>query len=157
MSAQPADVEQRAAEQDVLTLEVPPDASSIRTARLFASAVARHYGCDESAVEDIKLAISEACTNAVRLHSDVDLNTSVLIRARESEGSLRFEVLDAAAQPEGDHPADDMTPAGGLFEGSLGLSVVRSLFEDFEISSAPGGGTAVRFSVPIGPVAPFDV
>lgn len=32
--------------------------------RLFAGAVARHYGCGEATIDDLKLAMSEACNHA---------------------------------------------------------------------------------------------
>jgi anti-sigma regulatory factor (Ser/Thr protein kinase) len=40
----------------------------VRTARLVAAAVARRSGVDEAALDEVRLAVGEACTRAVELH-----------------------------------------------------------------------------------------
>ncbi|MFL5766495.1 MAG: ATP-binding protein, partial [Actinomycetota bacterium] len=70
---------------DRFTLELPSEPISIGTARLFSATVARFFGTQEEAVEDLKLAVSEACT--------------VAIRANEAQGRrVRLAI-------EGGHPA----------------------------------------------------
>ena len=49
-------------------IEIPADAKSIALARVFASTIARAFGCEEELIDDVKIAISEACTNAVKAH-----------------------------------------------------------------------------------------
>ena len=51
---------------DTYILEIDPDPQLVPTARMFAATVARQLGCPEDAVLDVKIAISEACTNAVQ-------------------------------------------------------------------------------------------
>src|SRR5690242_3073168 len=53
-------------DEEALSLEIPSDASHLATARLFASAIGRHFGADEEAVEDLRLGVSEAVTWAVQ-------------------------------------------------------------------------------------------
>jgi Histidine kinase-like ATPase domain len=41
----------------------------VRTARLVASAVARQCGVDEAVLDEVRLAVGEACSRAVELHA----------------------------------------------------------------------------------------
>jgi serine/threonine-protein kinase RsbW len=131
-------------------LGVPPTPDQVRTARLFAAAVARHYACDEDRIGDLKLAISEACTNSIKAHSDAGVPDAVRVVARYVDGWLRFDVVDAGPgfelQADLDSKAD-VTPAMGFYEGSLGLAVIRSLFPDVEINRNDDSGMTVSFRI----------
>lgn len=124
-------------------LEFSSDPRFISTARLFAAAVARYYQCDEETVDDIKLAISEACTNAVKALERQPVGISV----EREDSHVRFEVVDraggfdeeAAARPGLDEE---------LAEGGIGLQIIRSLFPDAVVEPNPDGGTTVRFAAP---------
>ena len=52
------------------TVEVtfPPLPAHVRTARLVATAVARRSGIDESLLDEVRLAVGEACSRAVEAH-----------------------------------------------------------------------------------------
>jgi len=130
-------------------LEVPPHADQVRTARLFASAVARHFGADEDRVEDLKVAISEATTNSINAHRKADVTDPVRIAAASEDEGVRFSVIDAGPGfSTEDMLADmrsEMTPAHGLFEGSLGLTLIRTLFPGVEITQNPDRGMTVTF------------
>jgi len=127
-------------------------------ARIFGAAVARHFGCDEDAVEDVKIALSEACTNSVKAHRDNGVELPVRIIGIAEEDELLFEVVDEGPGidlSKRDVSAD-ATPPGGLFEGSLGLTVIRSLFPTAEIGPNAEVGTTVRFAVKRGTVIDLD-
>ena len=55
----------RLAEMSVSELRFPAEPVHVRTARLVAGAVARQSGLDDSDVEDIRLAVGEACSLAL--------------------------------------------------------------------------------------------
>jgi anti-sigma regulatory factor (Ser/Thr protein kinase) len=133
-------------------LEIPPDPASIRTARLFAAAVARHFACPEDEVEDVRLAVSEAVTSAVRAQTET-AQTSAIRVACELDGTrLLFEITSAGPPPV--PPGTGETPPGGLYEGSLGLALIESLFDDSAIARTSDGGTLVSFSVAVVPDEP---
>ena len=137
-----------------LRLSIPPEPGYIAMARMFAGSVARHFGCDEDVVEDVKVAVSEACTNSVKAHRDRGNVEPIELLARMDDEEITFEVVDAGggidtalqkAITEG-----TATPVGGLYEGSLGLMLIRSLFPGTEIIRNGDHGTTVRFVVPAG-------
>jgi len=123
-------------------------------ARMFAGSVARHGGCDEDVVEDVKVAVSEACTNSVKAHRDRGNTEPVELVARLDDDEITFEIVDAgggidtALQTTITDSA--ATPAAGLYEGSLGLMLIRSLFPGTQIIRNGDHGTTVRFVVPAG-------
>lgn len=128
-------------------LEVPADASSVKTSRLFAAAVARHFACAENEIEDVRLAVSEAVTSAIRGHQEAGVPAPIMISAELDGSVLRFEVASATAPAE--PPLEGKTPPGGVYEGSLGLSIIESLFQDSAVAHTSDGGTLVTFSLSI--------
>jgi serine/threonine-protein kinase RsbW len=104
------------------TVEVtfPPLPAHVRTARLVATAVARRSGMDESLLDEVRLAVGEACSRAVEAHRKHCPRHP--IRVALSDDGERFEVVVTDAAPaEADSagaPADGSvsaaaTPAGG--------------------------------------------
>ncbi|HVL32208.1 MAG TPA: ATP-binding protein [Actinomycetota bacterium] len=137
----------------VLSLEINPDPQMIAMARMFVASVARHHAVDEDSVDDIKIVISEACTNSVKAHQSDGIEDPIRIIAYLEDELLYFEVLDEGAgldlsvdSPDAEH----VTPSAGLYEGSLGLQLIRSLFPKSEIGSRDERGTFVRIPVPFG-------
>lgn len=141
-------------EVEELRLSIPPEPGYIAMARMFAGSVARHFGCDEDVVEDVKVAVSEACTNSVKAHRDRGNTEPIELLARLDAADVMFEVVDAGGGIDtalqkaiADSAA---TPAAGLYEGSLGLMLIQSLFPSTEIIRNGDHGTTVRFIVPVG-------
>lgn len=134
--------------EDELALSFPPEPEYVGMARLFAASIARHLALEEDRVEDLKVAISEACTNSVKAHRDANVTDAVRVVARVGD-AVTFEVIDWGRGFELASPdrSDLITPPAGLYEGSFGLTLIRALFEDAEIRRNEQGGTTVRFSV----------
>ena len=131
-------------------LDIPSDPEHVRTARLFAAAVARHFSIDEERVEDLKVAISEACTNAITAHRSAAIEDPVRVIAVPEANRIRFNVVDTGAgfDPQtalSQH--QEYTPPAGIFEGSLGLALIRSLFPGMEITRNDDRGMTV--SIPV--------
>jgi serine/threonine-protein kinase RsbW len=130
---------------DELILAIPPEPGVIAIARIFAAASCRHIGMDEDRIDDVKVAASEAVTNAVKAHlaGNVTGPIRLVVRTR----SKVLEVTDAGAGFE--PPARDPvgTPPGGLYEGSLGLSLIQALFPDVQIERNHDRGMTIRFSL----------
>jgi anti-sigma regulatory factor (Ser/Thr protein kinase) len=129
---------------DRLTLEIPPDAAYVATARLFAASVARHFAVDEELIPDLKLAISEACAGDILMGGGA---SPVRISATAAVGRLGFEVIqpELAEEPG---PASESTPTPGE-TALLAMEVIQALFEDAEVVDGPEG-RVIRFGAPTG-------
>ena len=71
----------------------------VRTARLVAAAVARRAGVDEAVLDEVRLAVGEACTRAVGLHMSNGVETPVRVSLIEDEKKFSIEVGDDAPHP----------------------------------------------------------
>ena len=121
-------------------LQLAPEASLIVTARLFASGLARLAGCGEERVEDVKLAVSEACGLAL---SAGEFTDSLTVDVHKDAHRLTFEVGPAPGAPSGGHDA----AAAALPQG---LDLVRLIFDDARVTTGKGGAqSVVSFSVPL--------
>lgn len=118
----------------------------VRTARLVAAAVARRAGVDEAALDEVRLAVGEACSRAVGLHRINGVDQPVRVRLTEEEKKFSIEVADevpgpasGAAPDAPDDAADD--------EGEMGLAVISGLVDDVEVIEGEKGGV-IRMSWP---------
>ncbi|MEU6346011.1 ATP-binding protein [Streptomyces sp. NPDC046977] len=71
----------------------------VRTARLVAAAVARRAGVDEAVLDEVRLAVGEACSRAVGLHRSSGEDRPVHVRLTEEEKKFTIEVGDSGPGP----------------------------------------------------------
>jgi hypothetical protein len=117
------------------SLELPSDATMLSSARLFAAAVAREAGCAEDLLDDVKLAVSEACTEAIR-RSGVGDDDRISLRAEVGNGAVTFEVTGPVGQAPA--PEDDLDH----------FSLIAALFEDARRHGSDGS-SSISFSTPL--------
>jgi serine/threonine-protein kinase RsbW len=136
---------------DVVRLELAALPVHVRTARLVVAAAARRAGIEESYLDELKLAVGEACTRAVELHAAVAPLEPVEVALSLAGGWLTVCVADrgpdgAELAPEAD--AAEVLPAG------LGIALVQGLVDDVRVEARGDGGTVVtmRWPLPTRPV-----
>ena len=129
----------------------------VRTARLVATAVARRSGVDESLLDEVRLAVGEACSRAVEGHQMYCPGEPVRLALTDLAGRFEVEVTDTCvpgvrspggpgtiADPAG---ADAQTSAPADFPAGLGIAVIEGLADDVQISET-AAGTSIRMSWP---------
>jgi serine/threonine-protein kinase RsbW len=124
-------------------LTIPARAEYITLGRLALTGIAGLRAFSEETLHDLKLALTEACTNSVKHAYDGGRHGSVEIVYKLEPDHLAVEVGDAGAgfDPEpfldgGDHD---------LEEGGLGIAIIRALTDEVEIGERAGGGSRLRF------------
>ena len=137
----------------------------VRTARLIAVAVARRARVADDLIDELRLAVGEACSRAVALHMDHVPTEPVLMLLSDDEGSFSVEVVDGGPSEhfppaidalsmrvqESIPPArDGGSVAGDPLPAGFGLAVIAGLVEEIEVSAAEPTGTRVRMSWPAG-------
>lgn len=132
---------------DIVKLEIPARAEFVALARLVVSAMAASdVDLSDERVDDLKLAVSEACTNAIEAHGAAKTPDRVRLNYWTDERGLEVSVQDRGPgfDPESlpDHPPVT-DPARLKFERGLGLPLIRALVDEVEITSSTEG-TAVR-------------
>ena len=71
-----------------------PLPAHVRTARLMAVAVARRSQVDDSALDELRLAVGEACSRAVRLHQRYAPGVPVAMTLCDDDGAFAVDVID---------------------------------------------------------------
>src|SRR5580692_5166501 len=160
------------------TVEVTftPLPAHVRTARLVATAVARRSGVDESLLDEVRLAVGEACSRAVEAHQRHCPAEPVRIEMTDQDQRFVVTVSDhaptaparsaAPATDNGIHdgPGHDGAghhdtghdgtgyeaighDGGSVFPAGFGLAVISGLAEDVRVLST-SSGVSVRMSWP---------
>jgi serine/threonine-protein kinase RsbW len=131
----------------VVELEIPARAEFVALARLVVSSFAStSFGLEDDRIDDLKIAVSEACTNAIEAHGVADTDERVQIRCEDTEDHLEVRIEDRGRgfdpQTLPEHPPVT-DPTRLKFERGLGIPLIRSLVDDVDISSSDKG-TQVR-------------
>lgn len=130
------------AEGRSVRLTIPARPEYITLGRLALTAIAGVRPLSDETLHDLKLALTEACTNSVR-HAYNEDGGSVDIVYELLADRLTVEVGDTGP---GFNPRED-GPDGvdQLEEGGLGIEIIRALADEVEIGGREGGGSRLRF------------
>ena len=142
----------------------------VRTARLVATAVARRSGVAESLLDEVRLAVGEACSRAVEAHLLHCPGEPIRVTLTDDDEQFEVVVTDAAPSADLGVPAgtvamdgdavSPVVPAGfgdGLampdgevplrLPDGVGLAVIAGLADDVHVAlNAAGTGTEVTMS-----------
>ena len=139
-------------------LTLPPLPAHVRTARLVVVAAARRAGLDDSLVDELRLALGEACSRAVGLHQKHAAGTPVRVTVTDDATGLTVTVVDEgpAAEPASGDLASELLDSAAdddmydLVDPDVSLAVLSGLVDDCEIE-VTGSGTTVTMHWPLPP------
>ena len=123
-----------------LELTLPARPENVAVARHAIGGFADVLEVPDQTLADVKLAVTEACTNVV-VHAYPDGEGPMGLRASVDDGVLRVVVVD---EGRGILPRADSPGLG------LGLPMVATLAERFEVQARAGGGTRVLMAFATG-------
>ena len=136
--------------EEIVRLRIPARPVFVGVARtVVVSAATTIADLDEERLEDLRIAVSEACTNAVEANDERGESDSVTIQClldtdrfevRIEDRGAGLDTADAAAR------RDLRALAEAAAERGWGIQLIRALVDDVEFVSA-GTGTAVRLVV----------
>lgn len=127
-----------------ISLDIPSSPRYVSLARLVTGSLARGLNFSEEGVDDLKIVISEMCTNAI-IHcgSNREEGNRVSVKYIPGEDSITIEVRDRG---QGFDPGSCV----GDFENGLeagkgfGIPLIKSLVDEFELESDKDEGTTIR-------------
>ena len=122
---------------ETIKMEIVSNPQYVSVVRLTTSGIANKIGFCLDDIEDIKVAVSEACTNAIK-HS---LDNKFYIEYTIFEDGLTIEIVDngkgynvdSVSKPNLEEPK----------ESGLGLFIIQSLMDDVKIKSDIDSGTSI--------------
>jgi len=141
---------QKKKKEDIILLEIPCASDYVSIVRLTISGIASRMNFTVEDIEDIKIAISEACTNAVQYaYNGQSEDKKISIKCISSHSKLEISVIDKG---QGFNPKtiknkreirDSKSDKSGL---GLGLTFMESLMDEIKLKSKIGTGTTVTLT-----------
>lgn len=119
-----------------LTLAARPE--NVAVVRHVLGALSEALDLPPAVTEDVRLAVTEACTNVVR-HAYCDAGGSIDVVVRPQRRALDVIVADSG---RGIEPSPDTSGPG------LGLPLIAALADSLEIERSAGAGSRLTMSFP---------
>ncbi|MGV8907320.1 MAG: ATP-binding protein [Acetobacterium sp.] len=125
---------------DEIKLTLPTKIEYVSLARLIIASVADGMGFSIEDVEDLKVAVSEACTNVVKHSENSEMTYDLMYKVGEND--LTFTVSDAG---KGFVPEQETKPGLRELEMSqgFGLIIIKMLMDKVDIISKEGLGSTI--------------
>ncbi len=142
----------------LVELLLTPLPAHVRTARLVGVAAARRAGLDDELVDELRLALGEACSRAVGLHARHAPDEPVKVTISDDPGGLVVTVVDLGPAA-GPAPADlaeglldeDDGLDDEMVDPDVALAVLTGLVDGVEITPSSAGTTVtMRWPLPVG-------
>jgi serine/threonine-protein kinase RsbW len=126
---------------NVIRLTIPAKPEYITLCRLALTGLGRVRSFPDELMADMKLALTEACSNSVRHAYDGEAGSVEILYELQSD-RLVVEVSD-------DGSGFDLDVNGNgedaLTEGGLGIAIIRSIADELDIERRESGGSRLRF------------
>ncbi|CAN5602672.1 anti-sigma B factor RsbW [soil metagenome] len=127
-------------------IEIPSRSVYVGVVRLALASLARSAGVDEETVDDLKIAVSEACANAVLSHEDAGEQAPVTVKWTEQDDRLLVEVGDRGSVYDPEAPEDPFDSQGFSSRFLMSFSLLQSLVDDCSFGPREGGGMCAHLA-----------
>ena len=129
---------------ETIKMEIASNPQYVSVIRLTTSGIANKIGFCLEDIEDIKVAVSEACTNAIK-HS---LDNKFSVEYTIFENGLTITIIDSGKGYDVD--SIDVPNLEEPKESGLGLFIIQSLMDEVEIKSNIDYGTVIKMTKYLG-------
>jgi serine/threonine-protein kinase RsbW len=135
--------------KNLIELHIPSQLGYEKVAMDSAAAAARMMGFHESKIEDLKTAISEACTNAMEHGNRFDKETRVMVTLEMARTKLEVNIKDHGRGLLGkvDQPDLEKQMSDESENRGWGIFLIRNLVDEVEFKSVPDGGNVTRMVI----------
>jgi serine/threonine-protein kinase RsbW len=128
-----------------VTLDIPAKGEYVMLARLALAGLLRDQRFSDDAVTDLKLAVTEACSNSVRhaYHQSAAQGGQIRVSFRVMADRLVLVVEDdgnGSLTDEGCEEGRALEPGSLPTEGSMGMCIIRAVVDDFLLERPDTGG-----------------
>lgn len=123
---------------DQVSISLPCKSEYVSISRLSASVIASQMGFDIEAIEDIKVAVGEACNNAV-IHSNCNSSFNIVFKVMDQDFICEVSDCGEGFDMEEYHEPDLSDPKGN----GLGIFIMKSLMDEVIVDTKTGAGTTI--------------
>lgn len=143
MHTERIDAKNMTRESQVVRLTVPAEAEFIDLVRLTLYGICSKLGFSYEEIEDMKVAVAEACNNAVVHAYDPGRPGELEVRFERIEGGLRISVKDSGPSFDFAEKARQAEPLLGksldeVRVGGLGIYLMQALMDDVQVHTGEG-------------------
>lgn len=129
---------------ETIKMEISANPDFVSIIRLTTSGIANKIGFSIDDIEDMKVAVSEACTNAIKHSSD----DRFYITFNILDDGLNIEIkdngvgcnIDLLGKPDLENPK----------ENGLGIFIIQTLMDEVSIESSDNKGTIIKMTKYLG-------
>jgi len=124
--------------KDSVVVTIPSQAKYLSVVRAATVNIGKLYGMDEPVIEDVKLAVDEACSNVIKHAYRGNASRKIVVKYRAMQD--RFEVIIEDSGMKGrmelmkGRSLDDIRPGG------LGIHFIRRVFDVFKFDEKKKNG-----------------
>lgn len=124
--------------KDSVVVTIPSQAKYLSVVRAATVNIGKLYGMDEPVIEDVKLAVDEACSNVIKHAYKGNPSRKIVVKYRAIQD--RFEVIIEDSGMKGrmelmkGRSLDDIRPGG------LGIHFIKRVFDVFEFDEKKKDG-----------------
>lgn len=141
MKARPSKVSEEVIPESKVKLIIPAKSEYVGLVRLAVGGLVRNLSGDEEAIEDIKVALSEVCTNVVlQAVNDRDSLLDLTININEDEICIDVGCTGRELELAALTPIVWSEP----HERGYGLSLITALMDKVELANNPENRTTLR-------------
>lgn len=124
--------------EDIVSLEIPPKPQFVSLCRLALTAICREHEFSDEEIADLKLAITEACSNSIKHgYGDMvedDPAARVYVTYEWDGEQVTVQVRDHGPGFDWTGPQIEELPEGGL-----GISIIQAVCDDFSVRRPSDG------------------
>ncbi len=126
-----------------IQLEIPPRLDYLAVVRLVvATAASLDPPLPDSRLDDLRLAVTEACSNAIKAHRPEVADEPVIVTCRLEDDRFQVDIHDRGPgfDPDSlDELPDATDPQRLQHESGLGIPLIRVLTDDVTFEPTPDG------------------
>ncbi len=128
-------------------LRIPSKPEWVAVARLAVAAIANRLPFSVEEIEDLKLAIAEACTICIQQGPGT---TTIDITCHASTNELRVEARDGRYRERAEKPSLKTAPSAAVEGEGLGIFLIQALMDHLDYNADPHLGAELIMTKRVG-------
>ena len=128
---------------DIIKVEIPCKLAYEKVVREATAVLAFRVGFREKEIDELKIAVDEACSNAIQHSGTQGDKAKVMVTFNIIPSGLEIHVIDMG---KGFDPSKVKSPFGRRLKsgGGRGIFIMKALMDEVTFDSQPGKGTTVK-------------
>ncbi len=131
----------------MVKLQIPARSAYVAVVRLAVGSLARVEDLDEERVDQLKIAVSEACANAVLAHEEVRSSDPVTVTFSREGDRVVVEVAHRGAQSA--ETPSQVDSQGFPSRLVMSLALIESLVDSWRYGPSDDGGMVTRLELEV--------